>query len=145
MEYKEGTLGRVFFLRFDNDEVIYEAVTRFVKEKNIKAGVIHFIGALKNTECVSGPKKTEVPPEPHWHSLHEAHEVMGVATIAWSEDVPKIHMHTAFGKGKDAFVGCIRGESDVFLVIEAIVMEIQGIDAIRAEDKELKINRLTFK
>ncbi|MFC1809530.1 PPC domain-containing DNA-binding protein [Candidatus Omnitrophota bacterium] len=144
MEYSEGKLGRIFYLRFDNEEAIYDALSDFIKEKSIKAGIIHFIGALKNTECVSGPKKTEVPPEPHWHSLPEAHEVMGVATIAWTNTGPKIHVHTAFGKGKEAFVGCIRGQSDVFLVIEAIVFEIDGVTALRREDKKLGINKLMF-
>jgi predicted DNA-binding protein with PD1-like motif len=145
MEFSEGKIGRVFYLRFDNNEVIYDALTKFVAEKNIRTGMIHFIGALKETECVSGPKKTAVPPEPFWHSLPEAHEVMGVATIAWDDKKPRIHMHTAFGKGKDAFVGCIRGKSNVFLVIEAIVIEIQGITAVRCEDKALGINKLVFK
>ncbi|MBN1492772.1 MAG: DUF296 domain-containing protein [Candidatus Omnitrophica bacterium] len=145
MEYREGTIGRIFYVRFDNNETIYSALTEFVKEKDIHSGMIHFIGALQNTECVSGPKKTAIPPEPFWHALPEAHEVMGVATIAWDDKDPKIHLHTAFGKGKDAFVGCIRGQSNVFLVIEAIIFEIKGINAVRSEDKELKINKLSFK
>ena len=60
---------------------------------------------------------------------------MGIGTIFCQGDEPKIHFHGGFGKRDTVYVGCLREVSETFLVIEAIILEIEGIDAQRAFDE----------
>jgi len=144
MEYKQGAVGRVFYVRFDHDENIHQSLTAFIKEQDIRSGVVHCIGALKDIECVAGPEVTEVPPKPHWKKIPSSREVVAIATIAWSGDEPSIHLHAAMGNKDEVTVGCIRGISDVFLLIEATIIEFTGIDAVRNDDPMLGIKKVCF-
>ncbi|MEF9438114.1 MAG: DUF296 domain-containing protein [Candidatus Mariimomonas ferrooxydans] len=75
-----------------------------------------------------------MPPKPVWRQLGESHEVIGLGTIFWQNDEPKIHFHGAFGKKDMVKVGCLREESETFLVLEVIIIEIEGINAVREID-----------
>jgi predicted DNA-binding protein with PD1-like motif len=59
---------------------------------------------------------------------------MGVGTIFRQDNEPRIHFHGAFGKKDMVKVGCLRGASETFLVLEVIILEIEGIDAKREFD-----------
>ncbi|MCX5720130.1 MAG: DNA-binding protein, partial [Nitrospirae bacterium] len=76
----------------------------------------------------------EIPPTPVWKELGESHEVLGIGTIFWQGDEPKIHFHGAFGKKDMVKVGCLREISETFLVLEAVIIEIEGISAQREFD-----------
>jgi predicted DNA-binding protein with PD1-like motif len=83
---------------------------------------------------VVGPEEEKMPPKPVWKDIKESHEVIGNGTIFWQENEPKIHFHGAFGKKDMVKVGCLRGASETFLVLEVIIIEIQGIDVKREFD-----------
>ena len=144
MEWQEGRIGRVFVVRFDHGEVICNVLTQFIKEKNIRSGMVHFVGALEKTRCVSGPVVTELPPKPYWQDRAEAHELVGLGTIAWDGDEPVVHFHAALGREESCVLGCIRGEATVYLLIEAVIYEITGFAVSRVFDERLQIRRLTF-
>ncbi len=44
-------------------------------------------------------------------------------------------MHTAAGRGSDAIVGCIRGNSEAFLILEILLVEVTGLDVKRIPDE----------
>jgi predicted DNA-binding protein with PD1-like motif len=46
------------------------------------------------------------------------------------------------GKKNKVLTGCLRGNSKVFLVIEAVVLELQGIRANKEIDPETGLNLL---
>ena len=75
-----------------------------------------------------------MPPKPAWRELNESHEVVGVGTIFWQADDPKIHFHGSFGKLDGVKMGCLREDDETFVVIEAIIVEITGIAATRELD-----------
>jgi predicted DNA-binding protein with PD1-like motif len=50
------------------------------------------------------------------------------------EDEPKVHVHGAFGKKDMVKIGCLREQSKTFLVLEAVIMELTGIHAVREID-----------
>ncbi len=85
-------------------------------------------------KMVVGPETDELPPKPVWKELGESHEILGVGTIFWFEDEPKIHFHGAFGKKDMVKIGCLREKAETFLVLEAIIIEMEGINAIREID-----------
>lgn len=144
MEYCEGNTGRVFLVRFDHGEDFVESIQIFVKAKQIRVGHIHIIGAFLSSEIVTGPQKPEFPPVPNWTAFSDAWEVLGFGTILWEDDIPKIHLHTALGKGKDTLLGCMRKKSEVFLVIEAVITELVNMQVVKKWNERLGISLADF-
>ena len=64
------------------------------------------------------------------------HEILGIGDIFLKDGKPKIHLHAGAGRGDNTKLGCLRGESEVFMVIEAFVFELEGISARRIADEE---------
>ncbi len=142
MEYTKGSIGRVFLLKFNNNDIVINELGSFVKKEKLKAATIIFLGALRQGKIVTGPKKPVVPPEPNWVGFRGGWETMGVGTIFTNAKGPQIHLHTAMGKKNKFLVGCLRGDSKVFLVIEAIMFELKGIKATKQIDTKTGLNML---
>ncbi len=136
MHYRVGRMGRVIVARFDDTEDILESLATIAKKENIRSAVFNLIGGIKAGEIVVGPEEEVLPPKPVWRAIQESTEVIGVGTIFWHEDEPKIHVHGSFGKRDTVKVGCLRGPSETFLVLEVVIFEIEGIAAKRELDPE---------
>jgi predicted DNA-binding protein with PD1-like motif len=134
MKYQVGKPGRIIVARFDDHDEVLKNLAGIAKKENIKAGVFYLVGGMREGRIVIGPDKDELPPTPVWKELGESHEVMGLGTIFWQGDEPKIHFHGAFGKKDMIKVGCLRDKSETFLVLEAIIIEMDGINATREID-----------
>ena len=132
MKYKQGSFGRVFVLKFEDKDDILEEMKKVATKERIMAGTIMLLGGMRSAGIVSGPKEVVIPPDPLWVSFSDGREVLGIGTLFWKGEEPVIHLHGAIGREKEAFVGCIRKDSTVFLVIEALITEILGIDAHKA-------------
>lgn len=134
MKYQIGRTGRVVVVRFeDRDDVIGNLVD-LARKENIKAAAVYLVGGMREGSIVVGPEKDEFPPIPVWHKLGESHEVVGFGTIFWLDEEPRVHFHGAFGKKDMVKVGCLRENSETFLVLEAVVIEIEGVTAKRELD-----------
>ncbi len=134
MKYKTGRAGRIVVARFDDQEDILGGLTKIAQDENIRAGIFYLIGGMRHGKIVVGPETETLPPKPIWKEIKESHEILGIGTIFWHEDRPKIHFHGAFGKRDEVKIGCLREEAETFLVIEAVIIEIEGIDAVRITD-----------
>ena len=134
MKYQIGNAGRVVVARFEDGEDVIENIQKIAKDEDIRAAVFYLIGGLKKGRMVVGPEKEQLPPEPVWRQVDESHELLGIGTVFYEADEPKIHLHGAFGKRDSVKVGCLRGQSETFLVLEAVIMEIQGVVATRELD-----------
>jgi len=135
MKYQIGRIGRIVVARFEDGEDILSNVIDIAKKENIKNAVMYLVGGIKKGRIVVGPEQEELPPKPIWREIQESHEVLAIGTIFCQGDEPKIHLHGAFGKRDTVHIGCLRETSETFLVIEAIFLEIEGIDAQRAFDE----------
>jgi predicted DNA-binding protein with PD1-like motif len=136
MEYATGRIGRVFTVRIDHgDDLILELIKLAELEK-IESAVFMLLGALKEGKLVTGPKESIRPPEPVWFGFDSVHEILGIGNIFNEEGKPKIHLHTGACRENDVKIGCLRGESEVFMVVEVFVLEVEGISARRVMDKE---------
>lgn len=135
VKYQTGDVGRVIVARFEDGEDILENLIMIAKKENIKNAVFHLVGGIRQGRVVVGPAKEELPPEPVWKEIQESHELLGAGTIFLQGDEPKIHLHGAFGKKDMVKVGCLRGKSETFLVLEAVIIELRGIDAKREFDQ----------
>ncbi len=134
MKYRQGAYGRVFMLKFEDRDDLLEEIRRLARTENIKVATITLLGGLRSAGMVTGPKAPVVPPEPIWHGFSDGREVIGFGSLLWSGDEPVIHLHGAVGRGDEARVGCIRKDSAVYLIVEAVVSEIVGVDARKVRD-----------
>jgi predicted DNA-binding protein with PD1-like motif len=135
MKYQTGKVGRVVVARFEDGEDILENIIEIAKKEELKSAVFHLIGGVRQGRVVVGPEVDEMPPKPVWKEISESHELLGTGTIFLQDDEPKIHFHGAFGKKDMVKVGCLRGISQTFLVLEAVIIELRGINAKRELDQ----------
>jgi predicted DNA-binding protein with PD1-like motif len=144
LQYSEGKIDRIFILRIDDGEDLIESILEFVHKKNLKSCIGLFIGALKDGKVVTGPKSAVLPPEQHFESYSSAWEVFGMITIFSSTDGPKIHIHSALGRGREALVGCLRDNASVYLVNEVMIFEFTGLDARKEIDERTGLYLLSL-
>lgn len=145
MEYTQCTVGRVFVARFDHGDDLLAELTALIKREDIRAGLLHFVGALEKAQIVVGPKKAEVPPVPMWRDFADGREVLGLGTIFWKDNEPKIHIHSGIGRDNAINLGCIRKDAKTYLTIEAVIIELKGLSAKRQFDEKTKLDLLEFK
>ena len=142
MKYTKGSIGRIFLLKFEDDDILIKEIGRLARKERIKAATFVFIGALKKGDLVTGPKKPVIPPEPNWVRFKDGWEVMGIGTLFTNKSGPQIHIHTSMGKKDKVMTGCVRKDSKVFLVIEAVVFELKGVKASKDIDPKTGLNLL---
>jgi predicted DNA-binding protein with PD1-like motif len=134
MKYQIGRPGRIVVVRFEDKDDILKNLVEIARREKLKAAVVYVVGGMREGDIVVGPEREEFPPTPVWRRLGESHEVVGLGTIFWQGEDPKVHFHGAFGKKDSVKVGCLRENAETFLVLEAVIMEIEGVDARRVLD-----------
>jgi predicted DNA-binding protein with PD1-like motif len=144
MDYRKGSIGKVFSVRFDEGDFFLEELTELIRKENIRSGWFHVLGGLREADVVTGPKEPTMPPDPVWRKVRGAREVLGTGTIFWDDNEPKIHLHAAMGHHGDTLTACVRKGTKVYLVLEVILIELEGIDATRPWYEKGGFNRLTY-
>jgi len=134
LDYRAGSVGRVFAVRFDHEEEILPALAGLCRREGVRAGWFFLFGALGRGRLVTGPREASLPPDPLFARVGEPHELLGMGSIAGKDGVPSLHLHASLGRGDRALTGCLRGEDAAFLVVEALVLEIAGVAASRQPD-----------
>ncbi|MDD1725149.1 MAG: DNA-binding protein [Methanospirillum sp.] len=128
MKYASGTCGRIFYLHIEHGEDPIRTITGFIREHGVHAGVINLIGAVRNTRLVTGPKEDLLPHEPRWEEVPDAHELVGIGIIRSGAEGPAVHIHMSAGRGDTVLTGCIRGNAEAFIIVEAVITEFSGIE-----------------
>jgi predicted DNA-binding protein with PD1-like motif len=138
MKAAEGKIGRVFLLRLEDGDVLPECIEKFAAEKSIKTGQVVLVGGIGGGQVVAGPRRSDVmPPEPLLIPVDGAHEVVGLGIIAPDKSgKPVLHIHASLGRAGQALTGCLRPGVTAWLVAEAIIFEVTGLDARRLPDKK---------
>jgi predicted DNA-binding protein with PD1-like motif len=144
MEYAVGMAGRVIAARLFEGEDLYESIEELAKKENIKSAAVLITGGFRKASVVVGPKQETPKIVGDMREFAGPGEVLGVGTIYCDPEGPKLHIHTAIGKGGDALVGCPRGGAKIFLVLEVTVIEIEGIEGGRKYDEKTGLNLLRF-
>ncbi|HWQ66087.1 MAG TPA: PPC domain-containing DNA-binding protein [Methanospirillum sp.] len=125
MQYASGTIGRVFYIRFDHDEDLLAGLQEFITQNQIASGMVHLIGAVSSGSLVTGPREPVLPPDPVWDHL-SGHELIGTGMIRTGQTGPKLHLHVSAGRGETVRTGCLRKDCAVYIVIEAVITEFEG-------------------
>ncbi|MDD1769818.1 MAG: DNA-binding protein [Methanomassiliicoccales archaeon] len=146
MRYTQGKQGRVFVVRMEDGEVLHEVLEDFAEERRIANAVVWAIGAAdQGSRLVVGPKDRNARPiDPMEHKIEDVHEFAGVGTIFPNEDgKPVLHMHAALGRKGDTATGCVRRGVKVWKIMEVVVEEIVGVQAVREVDSSLGFELLS--
>lgn len=144
MRYSEGKPGRTFVAKFDHGEDLLLCLTELMRKEDVRAGIVWLVGALAEGRVVTGPEELVIPPSPKWMGFDDGREMLGVGTIFWQEDEPKIHLHASFGRGRDVITGCLREVSETFLIVEAVILEVLGTGARREFDETSQLSLLNL-
>ena len=142
MRYSQGSFGRVFLLKFEDQDNLLEELKKVARKEKIRVGTIMLLGGMRSAGVVTGPREAVIPPDPMWVNFNDGREVLGFGTLFWKGDDPAIHLHGAIGREKETYAGCIRKDSVVYLVVEAVIAEITGIDARKVLDEKTGISML---
>jgi predicted DNA-binding protein with PD1-like motif len=136
MQYSQGSIGRIFTLRLEDDERVPDCIEQFARDHDIKAAMCTLIGGVDQGNIVAGPKDGESPViDPILHAISEAHEVLARGTLFPNESGdPILHMHAALGRDGQTRTGCIRPGLDIWLVGEVIILEILHTDMLRKKE-----------
>jgi len=134
MQITEAKLKRIFVARLEDGERLPDAIEKLAGDKKISSALVLLLGGAKEGQLVVGPgqggKKQKILTE----SFRQGHEILGIGTIFVGNHGPELHLHTAVGRGKKVLVGCGRTGLRVNFIIEAVIMELAGLDASRALD-----------
>ena len=142
MKYQQGSFGRVFLLRFEDGDDLLKEIKTLANRENVKVGTIMLLGGIRSAGMVTGPKKAVIPPDPMWAHFNDAREVLAFGTLFWKDDEPIIHLHGAVGRDSETFTGCIRKDSSVYLVVEAVITELVGISARKVMNEKVGLAML---
>ena len=145
MEYAVGNTGRIIAARLFEGENLYDSIHEIAKKEKIKSAAVLITGGFRQADVVVGPKQEKPKIVGNFKKFDGPGEVLGVGTIYCDSEGPKLHIHTAIGKGGRNLVGCPRGGAAIFLVLEVTIIEINGIKAGRKFDPQTGLNLLRFK
>lgn len=144
MDYRVGKSGRIIAARLFEGEDIYTSIESIANKEDIKAAAVLITGGLRKADVVVGPKQEKPKIIANFQQFVGPGEVLGVGTLYRDDKQPKLHIHTAIGKGKEVMVGCPRGGASTFLILEVTIIEIDDVEASRQLDESTGFNLLKF-
>jgi len=144
MKYSAGQTGRVFVARVEHGDDLLGELKNLAEREKVEAGIIYLIGALKEASLVTGPQECTLPPVPVWRKFNDGREILGIGTLFRDNGEPVFHLHGALGKGDITLMGCVRGNSEVYLVAEVIIIELTGTGAFKEFEPSTGLKMLNF-
>jgi len=144
MQYRQGSIGRVIVAKVEHGDDLLLEIEKLLYQEKIESAVMYMIGALQGASLVVGPQAATVPPEPVWKKFDDAREIVGIGTVFSGSNGPQIHLHAAIGRGEESLTGCIRKDSQVYLVVELILLEMLDSKALRTFDEKTGLTLLGF-
>lgn len=144
MQVAEAKLGRIFVARLEDGELLPGAIERLARDKGVKAAVVMLLGCARDGKLVVGPRSGRKKQAVFIQPFLNGHEVLGLGTIFAGATGPELHLHIAAGRNRKALAGCGRPGFRVHLIIEAVIIEMKGLNARRARDAATGFHLLTL-
>lgn len=144
MEYEVGRLGRVVVARFDHREDMLDSLRELCEETGIGSAWFFLFGAMSRGTLVVGPEREAIPPTPVKKEIEGPFEILATGSVASDEGVISIHIHSSLGSKELVLSGCIREKGEIYLVIECLVLEIEGFVMERIVDPMTGLKLLAF-
>ncbi len=139
MKYSEANLGRIFILKLEHGDKIPNIIEEFATTHQIESAILYFLGGVdKDSKVVVGPEvSTAQKPRPMVTNLLGASEAVGIGTLFINEErIPKLHLHSAFGRNRETVTGCTREGVIIWHVGEVVIFELVNTSAQRRIDRE---------
>jgi predicted DNA-binding protein with PD1-like motif len=123
-------------MRLHEDDKVYDSIQEVAEKEGVASAVVFAIGGVKNGAVVVGPiDQDERPLQTIVKRFDDARELAGIGTLFKNESGEvKLHMHASIGKGSEPIVGCPRMGLDCWLVTEVVILELLGLNAVRAKE-----------
>jgi len=144
MDYTQGTIGRVFVARIDHEEDLLSELEDLAVNEDIKSAFFYLLGATGGAKIVTGPKQKSIPPDVNIKQFDDAKEILGIGNIFREDGKPKIHLHASASSSNECLMGCFREFTEVFMVVEVVIFEIEGIMAERIRDSDMGFSPVRF-
>lgn len=144
MDYTVGRPGRIFAARIDHGEDLLNELEELAVKEDIRSAFLFILGATGGASVVTGPRKKSLPPEITKSQFDDARELMGIGNIFWESGKPKVHLHAAAGSSSNFIMGCFREHTEVYMVLEVLIYEIDGISAERRFDGLIGFSPIRF-
>ncbi|MCG7849356.1 MAG: DUF296 domain-containing protein [ANME-2 cluster archaeon] len=144
MDYTQGTIGRVFVARIDHEEDLLSELEDLAVNEDIRSAFFYLLGATGGAKIVTGPKQKTIPPDVNIKQFDDAKEILGIGNIFWEVGKPKIHLHASASSSNECLMGCFREFTEVFMVVEVVIFEIEGIMAERIRDSDMGFSPVRF-
>lgn len=126
--------GRVFLERLPTDGDLLEEITRFVKKKEIKTGIIKAIGAVSEAKTGYYNQKAGEYEYTKYNQHLEIVSCIGNISILDGEPMVHAHINLADSEGK-TFGGHLAKGTTIFAT-ELYIEELTGEEKIRKNDKK---------
>ena len=101
MDYRKGSIGRIFAVRIDHGEDVLGELSGLAVKEEIRSAFFIMLGAMGSADLVTGPKDKVVPPTIVWSKFDDAREILGAGDIFWENGAPKIHLHGPPGAARE--------------------------------------------
>jgi predicted DNA-binding protein with PD1-like motif len=144
MDYRKGSVKRIFAVRVDHGEDVFDELCGLALKEDIGSAFFIMLGAMSSAELVTGPKEKVVPPTTVWSAFNDVREIIGAGNIFLENGKPKIHLHGAAGSSKGMVTGCFRKKAQVFMVVEVFIVEMD-IPAERVFDEKRGFSPIMFR
>ena len=119
---------------------LLECLESVALKEDIGFALVMVIGAVHGARIVVGSREPTTPPEPVFEEVGGGRELMGTGTIMRDSDgAPSIHLHGSLARGSDVRVGCLRQKAGVYLVAEAVILEVDGLSVKRIFDEPSRV------
>ena len=124
MKYTQGFMGRVFVARLDDGESIKKEIENICIREGLRDAIVYLVGGLRD-------EKREG-------------KLVGMGLVVPKNNKPNFLFHASIGNMQDTFVGQNDETVVADQIVEAIVVELGGVDAMRFFDEKLGIDALTI-
>ena len=142
MKTEEKRLGRIFRVTLEAGDRFHANLTRFVKEKNVRAGSVFLIGALSETKMFSGFRSMDGYDVDRLR-LEGWRELVALGNITWPAEAPAalgderweapqpyVHVHMAISGGPGEPEKVLAGHLSDGVVKGGMIVEIyEHLDA----------------
>ena len=124
MKYTQGFLGKVFIAKLDDGESIEEAIENICIREGLRNAIVYLMGGLRE-EGREG-------------------KLLGTGIVLPKNKKPNFSFHASMGNKDGSFVGQSDPGIQADQIVEAIVIELGGVDAKRDFDEKLGTDVLTI-
>ncbi len=135
MDYQVGQTGRVVVARLFEGEDVHACIEEIARKEGIRAATVLLTGGIRKGDLVIGPSQEQPKIIPDSRPFQGPGEVVGVGTLYWDDQGPKLHLHVGLSQESGGRIGCLRGEVSTFLILEVTLIEVTGIEATRRLDE----------